>query len=150
MRGGEEISIEARQLTQLSLYHILNYHLTSHPYTRFIRDQWPLKTEECRAQLVVGGDKLIYISDSGSPTTTLAEIKLLINSVILYTKYGSCFLVVTLKPFSWLLSLENPEYMKANLKLFPTDIREKYAPQTLLHIDDFVYININKVMYGLK
>ena len=42
-------------------------------YANFVCEHRPLKTEPWRVRLVVGGDKLDYALDSGSPTTTLLE-----------------------------------------------------------------------------
>ena len=51
-------------------------------YASFVCNHHPLKDEEWRIHLVVGGDKLEYFSDSGSPAADLTETKLLLNSVI--------------------------------------------------------------------
>ena len=50
-------------------------------YASFVCDRRPLKDEEWRIRLVVGGDKLSYYEDSGSPATDLTETKLLFNIV---------------------------------------------------------------------
>ena len=46
--------------------------------------------------------------------------------------------------------MEEPEYMKVNYKYFPLDIRERYNLDELVHSNDYVYIKIQKGMYGLK
>ena len=51
-------------------------------YASFVCDHRPLKDEQWRIRLVVGGDKLEYEFDSGSPTTDLTETKKLFNCVI--------------------------------------------------------------------
>ena len=51
-------------------------------YANFILDHIPLKTEQNRVRLTVGGDKLTYDEDPGSPAASLIETKLMINSVI--------------------------------------------------------------------
>ena len=63
-----------------------------HPvtYASFVCDYRPLKEEKYRVRLVVGGDKLHYSDDAGSPTATLIETKLLINSVISGAKRTGC------------------------------------------------------------
>jgi len=43
-------------------------------YANFVLDYRPLKSEPLRVHLTVGGDKLDYAYDAGSPTTDLLEI----------------------------------------------------------------------------
>ena len=45
-------------------------------YASFVCDHRPLKSEHWRIRLVVGGDKLVYDSDAGSPATDMLETKL--------------------------------------------------------------------------
>ena len=96
------------------------------PYTSFVCDHWSLKAEKWRVQLVVGGDKLIYDSDSGSPATNLTETNILINSVISDAKHGAQFLSCDLKDFFLATLMEKPEYMKVNLKFS----RQAYKKRT--------------------
>ena len=51
-------------------------------YAQFVCDERHLKPEKYPVRCVVGGDKYDCSIDSGSPTTTILEFKLLINSVI--------------------------------------------------------------------
>jgi len=51
-------------------------------YANAICDHRPLKTEPYRVRLTVGGDKLEYAGDAGSPAASIIETKLLVNSVI--------------------------------------------------------------------
>ena len=44
-------------------------------YTNFVCDHRPTKSEPWRVRLVVGGDRVEYFADSGSPTTTILETK---------------------------------------------------------------------------
>ena len=51
-------------------------------YASFVCDHRPLKLEQWRVQLAVGGNKLTCPYDTGSPAANLLETKLLLNSVI--------------------------------------------------------------------
>ena len=42
-------------------------------FNNVVYDYRPLKDEKWRVRLVVGGDKLVYEADSGSPTTDMVE-----------------------------------------------------------------------------
>ena len=51
-------------------------------YAMFVCDERPLKLDPFRIRIEVGGDKLSYDEDAGSPATDLLETKLLANSTI--------------------------------------------------------------------
>ena len=44
--------------------------------------------------------------------------------------------------------MERPEYMRIHISLIPPEIVEQYRLMNLVH-NDYVYIEINKGMYGL-
>ena len=119
-------------------------------YASFVCDHRPLKDEKWRIRLVVGGDKLPYNADSGSPATDLLETKILINSVISDARqYGAKFLTMDLKDMFLHTPMKKPEYMKVHIKYFPADIIQQYALNNLAH-NGYIYIKIKKGMYGLK
>ena len=68
-------------------------------YATFVCDYCPLKDEPYRIRLVVGGDKLVYNRDTGSPTTNMLETKLLVNSVISDAQAGARFMSCDIKDF---------------------------------------------------
>ena len=70
-------------------------------YANFVFDYRPLKDEPYRARMVVGGDKLTYHDDAGSPAASLLETKLLLNSTISDADKGARFLSLDLKDFSF-------------------------------------------------
>ena len=119
-------------------------------YASFVCDHRPLKSEPWRVRIVVGGDKLSYNDDPGSPAASLLETKILINSVISDAKTGARFMSLDLKDYFLATPMERPEYMKVLLKYFPTDIQEKYKLQEKVTPTGYIYIKINKGMYGLK
>ena len=55
----------------------------------------------------MGGDKLSYEADTGSPTASLLETKLLVNSVMSDADKGARFLSCDLKDFFWHHQWEN-------------------------------------------
>ena len=119
-------------------------------YLTFTCDYRPLKDEKWRICIVVGGDKLPYDADSGSPTTNLIKTKLLLNSTISDAKKGAGFASMDLKDMFLHTPMEHPEYMQAHYRYFPTDIRKRYNLDSFLHSDGYVYIKIKRGMYGLK
>ena len=46
--------------------------------------------------------------------------------------------------------MKKTEYIKVQYKYFPDDIRKLYHLDKLVHSNDYVYVKIQKGMYGLK
>ena len=80
---------------------------------------------------MVGGDKLTYDADTGSPAANLLETKLLFNSVISDAKKGARFASMDLMDMFLRTKMKDPEYMKVPLKYFPLEIRQKYGLEQL-------------------
>ena len=95
-------------------------------YTSFVLDYWPLKLEPNRVRITVGGDRLNYTLDAGSPAENLLETKLLINSTISDASKSAQFMSADLKDFFLATPMEGDEYMKVKYKYFPENIRNRY------------------------
>jgi hypothetical protein len=119
-------------------------------YGNFICDYRPLKSEPYRVRLTVGGDKLPYAEDAGSPAASLLETKLLLNSTISDAHKGARFLCADLKDHFLASPMKDPEFMRIKYKYFPATIRLQYNLEQFLAQDGYVYIKIKKGMYGLK
>ena len=119
-------------------------------YGNFICDYRPLKTEKYRVRLTVGGDKLPYPDDPGSPAASLLETKLIINSTISDAHKGARFMCADLKDHFLASPMDKPEFMRIKYKYFPAAIRLQYDLDRLLATDGYIYIRIKKGMYGLK
>ena len=118
-------------------------------YAGFACDYRPLKDQKWRVRIVVGGDKLPYEYDSGSPTTDLVESKILFNSTISDAHKGAKFCSMDLKDMFLHSIMVDPEFMKVPYKYFPPDIRARYNLDAKVH-NGCIYIRIKKGMYGLK
>ena len=103
-------------------------------YASFVCDYRPLKQEQYRVRLVVGGDKLPYKDDAGSPTATLIETNLLLNSAISGAKQGARFMTCDIKDFFLATPMNNAEYMKIPFSYFPPDIVTRYGLQMVTFI----------------
>ena len=119
-------------------------------YANFVSTYRPKKSEPWRIRIVAGGDKLHCPYDTGFPTASLLETKLLLNSVISDAHQGAKFMTCDLKDFFLATPMEENEYMRIHLRHIPQDIRDKYHINSLVHSNNFVYIKIKKGMYGLK
>jgi hypothetical protein len=115
-------------------------------YGSFVVDIKDHKEEKERKRLTVGGDKIEYPRDKSTRTAGLTTAKILINSVI--STLGAKFLVIDIKNFYLNTLLGRFEYMVINLSSIPQETIEKYDLNELAQ-DGRVYIEIQKVMYGL-
>ena len=68
-------------------------------YTNFVCDYRYLKPEPWRVQLAVDGDKVDHFKDAGSPTTTLLEKRIFVNTVIYDSPKGARFIPLDLQDF---------------------------------------------------
>ena len=111
-------------------------------YATFVLDYRPLKSKPYRVRITVGGDRLSYPHDSGSPAANMVETKLLINSVISDASKGARFMSADLKDYFLATPMTRDEFMKVKLRYFPPDIVNKYNLQTMVAPDGYVYIKI--------
>ena len=118
-------------------------------YATFVCDVRPLKKETHRVRITVGGDRLTCSDDTGSPAANLLETKLLVNSTISDAKHGAKFLSADITNYFLASPMNRTEYMRVRLKYFPVDIRTRYNLDAITK-DGYVYIAIEKGMYGLK
>ena len=101
-------------------------------------------------RITVGGDKLTYPFDSGSPAANMVETNLLVNSVISDAPQGAKFMPADIKDYFLATPMARSEYMKVRLKYFPAGIIVQYNLHNLVAPDAYIYIKIKKGMYGLK
>jgi hypothetical protein len=115
-------------------------------YARFCANIRPQKEETHRCRITVGGDRIDYPGEVSTKTAGLTTIKLLLNSVV--SKPTANFMTVGVKEFYLNTPLEHPEYMRIPIKLIPQEIIDDYNLVPLIH-KDYIYVKINKGMYGL-
>ena len=99
--------------------------------------------------MVVGGDKLSYHEDTGSPAASLLlETEIMLNSVISDAHKGAKLLTCDLKDFFLATPMGKPEFMRIPSHVIPPDIQHQYNIKNLEN-NNSVYIKIKKGMYGL-
>jgi hypothetical protein len=116
-------------------------------YGRIVCDYKPHKNEKERVRLTIGGDVLDYSGDVATSTADITTFKILINST-LSTK-DAAMRMMEIKNYYLGTPLPRFEYMKMLLSRFPDEIIQKYNLNALA-VDGWVYIEIQKGMYGLK
>ena len=123
---------------------------TTVTYATYVLDYRPLKEEPYRVRITVGGNKLHYTDDAGSPAANLLETKVLINSTISEASRGARFMTADINDFFLASPMKKPEFMKVHIRHIPQDIIQRYDISSKVTVDGYVYIRIKKGMYGLK
>ena len=115
-------------------------------YARFVCELRPMKAEVERTRITVGGNLINYPGRVSTNTADITTAKCLWNSTI--SKKKAKFMCADVKNFYLNTPMDRPEYMKIPIELIPPEIILEYNLQDLVH-DGYVYIEINKGMYGL-
>jgi hypothetical protein len=116
-------------------------------YGRIVCDVREHKAEKNRTRLTVGGDRINYPDDCGTPTADLLTVKLLLNSVI--STKNAKFMTLDIKNFYLNTPLSRYEYLRLRLDNFPEDVIAQYKLKDIVTSDGYVYIEVRKGMYGL-
>ena len=116
-------------------------------YGSFSCDLKPNKEEVHRTRLTMGGDKINYPDDCGTPTADMILFKILVNSII-STPNAKC-LTADIKDFYLRTPMERPEYMRLKLADIPDEVIEHYNLRALATSDGYIYSEVTKGMYGL-
>ena len=86
-------------------------------YGKFVCTIRPEKTEKNRTRLVVGGNRINYPGEVGTPTADMLLAKILFNSVI--STKGAKFMTGDIKNFYLMTPLKRKEYVKLRLADIP-------------------------------
>jgi hypothetical protein len=105
------------------------------------------KSDPYRTRLTVGGDRVNYPGDCGTPTVDLLTVKLLLNSVI--STPNAKFMTIDIKDFYLNTPMPRYEYMRLKLSDLPEDFVKQYNLNSKVTKDGYVYIEIRRGMYGL-
>jgi hypothetical protein len=116
-------------------------------YAKFVCELKPNKAEVHRTRLTVGGDKVHYPGDVGTPTADLPLVKMHVNSVI--STPGARYMTLDVKNFYLNTPMTRYEYIKIKIDDIPEEIIVEYKLHEKVTPDGYVYIEIRKGMYGL-
>ena len=105
------------------------------------------KEEKNRTRLTVGGDRINYPGDCGTPTSDLLSVKLLLNSVV--STAGAELMTLDIKNFYLCTPLERYGYLRMKISNFPQDVIDLYKLQEKATADGFVHVEVRRGMYGL-
>ena len=116
-------------------------------YAKFVCELKPNKAETHRTRLTVGGDKVHYPGDVGTPTADLTLVKMHVNSVI--STRGARYMTLDVKNFYLNTPMGRYEYVRIRIEDIPDEIIEEYGLREKVADDGHVYVEIRKGMYGL-
>jgi hypothetical protein len=116
-------------------------------YGRFVCDLRPQKAEVERTRVTVGGDRIEYPGKVSSPTAGLTTMKLHVNDTL--STPNAKNVMWDIHNFYLNTPLDRHEYMKIHIDLIPQEIIDQYHLESLKDDHGFVFIRIEKGMYGL-
>ena len=116
-------------------------------YAKFVCELKPNKAEVYRTRLTVGGDKVHYPGDVGTPTADLTLVKMHLNSVV--STRGARYMTLDVKNFYLNTPMGRYEYVRIKIDDIPEEIIVEYKLKDKVTSDGYVYIEIQKGMYGL-
>jgi hypothetical protein len=116
-------------------------------YAKFVCELKPNKAEVHRTRLTVGGDKVHYPGDVGTPTADLTLVKMHINSVI--STRGARYMTLDVKKFYLNTPMVRYEYVRIKIDDIPEEIIVEYNLCDKVTPDGHVFVEIQKGMYGL-
>ena len=106
------------------------------------------KTETRRFRIPVIGDKLSYEGPTSTQFTILVTTNILLNSVV--STILAMFMCADIRDFYYNTPMVYYEYMKLTISMFPQEIVHQYNLKCLVAADVYVYMEIRKVITGLK
>eukprot|EP00804_Cyclotella_cryptica_P004967 CCRYP_014094-RA/>CCRYP_014094-RA protein AED:0.12 eAED:0.01 QI:0/0/0/1/1/1/2/0/1245 len=116
-------------------------------YGRIVIDYRPQKTDPNRVSITAGGNLIKdYPGELTTRTADLTTSKILWNSVL--STEGAKFMGVDIKSFYLTAPLDQYEYMKMPIDVFPEHTIQQYDLRK--HVKNgFVYLEIRRCVYGL-
>ena len=96
----------------------------------------------------MGGDKVNYDEDCATPTADIMLVKILWNSTI--STDSAHFMTCDVKNFYLNVPLDHPEYVRIKIDNVPQEIIDGYELRSMVSSDGYVYLEVNKGIYGLK
>ena len=118
-------------------------------YCKFVCTVRPQKKEQNRTRAVLGGNRVHYPGDVGTPTADMLLFKILLNSVV--STPGAKFMAFDVSNFYLNTPMQRYEYVKMRLADIPNEIVKEYRLHETGKVtaDGFVYVEVRKGMYGL-
>jgi hypothetical protein len=119
-------------------------------YANFVCNIRPQKSETHRVRMTAGGDKLDYPGDASSPTVSMLDSKIHINSTISDAKRGARHLGLDIKNYFLGTPMAYFQYMRVQPSAIPQEVWDDPRYDIQIAADGYIYLEIRRGMYGLK
>ena len=116
-------------------------------YGKFECTVRPQKDEPNRTRLTLGGNRINYNGEVGTPTAEMLLVKIMLNSVVSTAR--AKFMCMDISDFYLATPLKRPEFVKLKLADIPDEIIAEYNLQKKATANGDVYVRVQKGMYGL-
>jgi hypothetical protein len=117
-------------------------------YAKFVCELKPNKAEVHQTRLTIGGGKVHYPGNVGTPTADLMLVKMHINSVI--STHGAQYMTLDVENFYLNTLMVRYKYVCIKIEDIPEEIIVEYKLRDKESSDGHVYVEIQKGMYGLR
>eukprot|EP00804_Cyclotella_cryptica_P002823 CCRYP_009357-RB/>CCRYP_009357-RB protein AED:0.24 eAED:0.24 QI:0/0/0/1/0/0/2/0/561 len=107
-------------------------------YGRICAHFRPEKEDPYRIRLTVGGNRITYPGNCGTPTADMLTTKVLLNSVI--STKGARFMTIDIRDFYLNTPMDRPEYMRLKMSDIPDHIIALYNLDKLATTDGYIYV----------
>ena len=108
----------------------------------------PHKSDPERIRLCAGGDQLIYDGPLWTPMADITTVKIHANSTI--STKGARYMTGDIKNFYLGTAMKKFEYAKYHRKNIPQEFIDLNNLEPLFDENDWIYMEIQRGMYGLK
>jgi hypothetical protein len=116
-------------------------------YGRVCVNYSPEKANPNCTCLTIGGNRITYPRDWGTPTVDMVTVKIHLNSVV--STKGARYCTIDLKDSYLNTPMARQEFMHMKLSELPKEFTQIYKLHDLANTNGFVSIKIQKGMYGL-
>jgi len=119
-------------------------------YANFICNIRLQKDETHRVRMTAGGDQLDYPGDASSPTVSMLDAKIHINSTISDAHKGARHLGLDIKNYYLGTPMTYYQYIRVRPEMIPQEVWDDPRYEINTADDGFIYLEIRRGMYGLK
>jgi hypothetical protein len=90
--------------------------------------------------VTIGGDRINYPHDCGTPTADLMTVKMLFNSII--STPDALFMTIDIKDFYLMTPMDRHEYFRMKLDVIPEDIIEEYKLRDIVDSNGYIHCEV--------
>ena len=116
-------------------------------FGRVVADYHPDKSGPYCTRLTVGGDRVNYPGDCGTPTVSLTTVRLLLSITV--SKIDAHFITIDIKDYYLNTPMARCEYMHLKISDLPKSVVQQYNMEAKATRDWYVHVGIRRGVYGI-